>query len=242
MYDKTYDKKSIRTENRDFVNFLLPYLRKNDLLVDLGCGTCRKVVLIAPHVHRVDGMDRSQEMIEQAKISLVEKKIENVRLFYGDNYNTPFPSRQYDVASTALSVWSPSETHRLLKPNGLFFIETLCSDDKKEMKEVFGDDELGSRGYLCSQTREERTYYLLAALEPFFDVEEYQFTERETTLSAEGFIGMLQVTPTIRGFSLEKDGRIIQQLLSNGEITFIERRMMIRARAKDIAIKKEKTI
>ena len=236
MYDRKYDLQSIRSENSDFVDFVTPRLRKSDLLVDLGCGTCRKVIKLAPFVKAVDALDRNEKMLAQAEESLVERKIDNVRLYQGDNFNTPFRSGAYDVCSTALSTWSPAEARRLLKDDGLFFIETLCPDDKFEIKQAFGKDELGERGYLFEQTLEERLFYLRTALEAFFEVEEVRFAERQTSLTEEGFVNLLQVTPTVRGFSVEKDGERVKGLLKEGKITFTEKRMMIRAKAKEMKL------
>jgi len=236
MYDRKYDLQSIRSENTDFVDFVTPHLQKSDRFVDLGCGTCRKVIKLAPFVKAVDALDRNAKMLAQAKKSLVERKIDNVRLYQGDNFNTPFRSGEYDVCSTALSTWSPAEARRLLKDGGLFFIETLCPDDKFEIKQAFGKDELGERGYLFGQTLEERLFYLRTALEAFFEVEEIRFTERKTSLTEEGFVNLLQVTPTVRGFSVEKDGERVKGLLKEGKITFTEKRMMIRAKAKEMKL------
>ena len=234
MYNKTYDDQSIRVENADFVQFMLPHLNKTDKVVDLGCGTCRKLIKVAPYVQSADGLDRSVEMLQQARKTLKEQSVDNIRLFEGDNYNTPFVSGQYDVCSSALSVWSPAEVRRLLKPTGKLFIETLCADDKLEIKDAFGCDELGPRGYFRGQTREERIGYILAGLEPFFEIEECCFVDKETTLTEEGFVKLLQVTPTIRGFSLEKDEGAVKQLVVDGKVSFVERRMMLRATAKNV--------
>ncbi len=233
MYDKKYDESSIRSENNDFVEFMLPHLGDKKRVVDLGCGTCRKVSKIAPYVDSVDALDRNERMLAQAAESLAKKQIGNVRLFMGDNFNTPFVSHTYDICATALSTWSPAEARRLLKTGGIFFIETLCPDDKFEIKKAFGRDDLGERGYLFGQTCEERVHYLRTALEAFFDVEEWVFTERKTTLSEEGFLDLLQLTPTIRGFSVEKDGEIVKRLLVDGKVEFTEKRMMICAVARE---------
>ena len=236
MYDRKYDLLSIRSENTDFVDFMSPYLQPGDRLIDLGCGTCRKVVKLAPLVKEVDAIDRSEAMLAQAEKSLKEKRLSNVRLYLGDNFNTPFRSGEYDVCSTALSTWSPAEARRLLKAGGRFFIETLCPDDKFEIKQAFGEDELGARGYLYGQTLEERLFYLRTAIKAFFTVEEIRFTERQTSLTEEGFVNLLQVTPTVRGFSRERDGATLKGLLKDGKVTFTEKRMMIRAKAKEIKV------
>ena len=75
MYDKKYDESSIRSENNDFVEFMLPHLGDKKRVVDLGCGTCRKVSKIAPYVDSVDALDRNEQMLAQAAESLAKKQI-----------------------------------------------------------------------------------------------------------------------------------------------------------------------
>ncbi len=234
MYNEIYDSKAIRNENSDFTDFVIPHLRADHSVADFGCGTCRKVIKFAPHVNNIVAIDRNESMLKQATQSLEKNHINNVRLFLGDNMNTPFRSHSFDVCTTALSTWSNAEAHRLLKDGGSFFIETLSPDDKSEIKLAFGDDESGARGYLFAQSVDERLHYLLTALGAFFEVEQVRRTEKKTVLSTDGFVDLLEVTPTIRGFSIEKDKDIVKELSSGGSVAFTERRIMIKARAKNI--------
>ena len=234
MYDKMYDNANIRQENEEFVKFVRPFLSKDKLVVDLGCGTCRKVIKMAHAVKSVAAVDRNIAMLRQAKKSLKKAGTTNVVLYLGDNLNAPFFSHTFDVCTSALSTWNPAEVHRLLKPDGYFFIETLAPDDKFEVKQAFGNDEFGPRGYLFQQTVEERELYLKTSLEPFFEIEDMQYAKQTTTLFLKGFVQLLMVTPTIRGFSRVKDKGIIDGLTNNGVVSFTEKRIMIRAKAKKI--------
>lgn len=234
MYNEIYDNSDIRNGNTDFTDFVISHLTGRETLVDLGCGTCRKVIALSPFVSHIDAIDRNDAMLKCASLSLEKAAIKNVALYSGDNINTPFESHAYDVCTTALSVWSTAEVHRLLKPDGLFFIETLSPNDKREVKRAFGSDELGERGYLGNRTEEERLIYLRTSLGAFFDITDVKRVERETTLSEDGFIKLLEVTPTVRGFSIERDGETVKRLVSNGCVSFTEVRFMISARAKNI--------
>lgn len=232
MYNEKYDLANIRQENSDFVEFVTPYLSPYNKMIDLGCGTCRKVVSFAPLVKHITAIDRNEIMLKCAKENLAHSKILNVDLFLGDNLNTPFNSHEYDMCTTSLSFWSAAEVHRLLKSEGLLFIETLCPEDKFEIKEAFGKDDIGYRGYLYNRTTEETIVYLKASLSPFFDINSIKQTVTDTVLSEEGFINLLEVTPTIRNFSLERDIKTIKFLVNNGCVHFTEKRLMIMATSK----------
>lgn len=232
MYDERYDNEKIRSGKSAFVEYVKPYLRADMQMVDFGCGTCRKVLQFAPRVGNIDAIDRNERMLQRAAQSLAQSGVGNVRLFQGDNLNAPFSSHSYDVCTAALSTWSAAEAYRLLKPQGRFFIEALLPDDKGEIKRAFGEDALGARGYLFGQTVEERMMYLEISLRAFFSIEDITFFEQKTTLSEQGFLELLSITPTIRGFDAKADEGVLKNLVQNGEVTFTERRVFIRAAAK----------
>lgn len=231
MYDERYDDDKIRGEKSAFIGYVSPHLSGAMQMVDLGCGTCRKVMQFAPHVRRIDAVDRSERMLQRAAQSLERSGIKNVRLFQGDCLNTPFPSHSYDICTVSLSAWSAAEAHRLLKPQGRFFIEALLPDDKEEIKRAFGEDALGARGYLLGQTVAERIMYLKKSLSPFFSIEDISFYENKTTLTKQGFLELLSLTPTIRGFDEKADAAVLGALTQNGEASFTEHRVFLRALA-----------
>lgn len=235
-YDNRYDDPLIRNTHTGFVDFVIPHLDKNDIMVDLGCGACRKTIPLSYYVKSIDALDRSSSILDQAKNNISENGIKNISLINGDNLNTPFASHYYDVCVSALSAWNASEIHRIIKANGLFFIESLCPDDKIELKLAFGRDSFGKRGYLLNQSIAERLFYVKTSLFPFFEIENIQFWENTTTLTKSGLITLLEVTPTIRNFSKynKKDIEVVDELCQDGTISFTEKRIMIKASAKDI--------
>jgi len=232
MYTKEYDSDNIRSNNSTFLKNIMTMVKNDMIGVDMGCGTCRKSLELSKFVDRIDCIDNSIDMINVSKSKLRDAECNNIRLFYGDNYNTPFKAKQYDFCIASLTNWSCSEVHRILKTKGFFFLQTLCADDKKELKDVFGCDELGPRGRFLNQTNEERNNYILKSLEPFFEILEFKKEVFTTTLNKEGLIKLLEVTPTIRNFSLNEDLEVINTIAKYGDINFTERRLIITAVAK----------
>lgn len=229
-YSANYDNNGIRSGNYDVYKYIYPLLKATMIAVDLGCGTCRKTVQIAPHVNRVDCVDINNDMLAKAVINISASKLQNMRLCHADNMDVPLQSHSYDLCTAFLTTWSPSEAHRLLRGGGLFFIETLCANDKLAMKMAFGKDKYGWRGRFLNQDAEERLYYIRQSLRPFFDILSLDVVSFQTTLTREGLINLLSSTPTVRDFSLSKDEHIVDELLRQETITMIERRVLILAR------------
>lgn len=234
MYDARYDEEQIRSNHFDFVAHMRKHLNENALLLDLGCGTCRKTAKMAEYVRSAWGIDYNDEMIRKAADNLTPKKIYNVRLTKANNFNTPFPSHSFDICTACLTTWSAAEVYRILKPGGLFLIETLSADDKQEIKRLFPDDDIGKRGYLSNQNCDERLFRLKTELGTFFNILDLQTVSSRTTLHTEDLITLLEITPTIRGFNRDSDFKYISPAIQNGSVTFVERRIYIVAEAKQM--------
>lgn len=226
-YSAKYDSPKIRSSEYDACKYILPLLNNKMVGVDLGCGTCRKIIKIANNVAHLDCVDIREDMLTKAAYNINKAKLMNIRLCHGDNMDVPLPSHSYDFCTAFLTTWSPAEAHRLLRENGLLFIEFLSSDDKIEMKTAFGKDEFGWRGRNLNQDSAERLNYLMNAIKPFFHVQSMDVINFSTTLTREGLTELLLETPTIRNFSLQSDKYVIDKLTPNKTITIIERRVFI---------------
>jgi len=231
LYSAKYDDAEIRSTNHDVIQYILPLLNFGMEAIDLGCGTCRKSIRIAPHVARLDCVDKNKNMLKKAEINKNAAGLLNIRLCCGDNMDVPLKSHSYDFCTCLLTTWSPAEAHRLLRNDGLLFIETLCSNDKSEMKIAFGKDEFGWRGRYLNQDPDERLFYLKQQINSFFDILSIETVTFKTILTRDGLIELLFETPTIRDFSLSRDGYIIEKITPNKKILLIERRVMIIARS-----------
>lgn len=231
-YSIDYDNPEIRSANYDVLKYLNPLLNKNMDVIDLGCGTCRKTIKFADKVKHIDGVEINSNMIDKAMHNINTSGVKNISVCNADNMDVPFVSHSYNLCVALLTTWSVTEAYRLLQENGILFIETLCSDDKKEVKEAFGKDEFGWRGRYFNQTNNERLKYLRLQIEPFFKIHSMDTISFKTTLTRDGFIKLLLLTPTIRGFSLSKDMPIIDKLISGGCINIFERRIIIVAQSR----------
>ena len=160
------------------------------------------------------------------------EKISNVFLVKADNHNTPFSSNSFDICTASLTHWSSVEVYRVLKPGGLFFIETLCPEDKFEIKQLFPDDQIGKRGYLSNQDSQERIKYLTTELSVFFEILNLQTVISKTTLSLQNLITLLELTPTIRGFDKNTDCDLLVPIVRNNSVTFTEKRLYIVAKTR----------
>ena len=229
MYTQGYDEKTIRQDSNHFVNFVIPSLNKDVNLLDLGCGTCKKLIDIAANTSKSFGIDRNQNLLTYATRKIEAERITNIFLYRGDNLATPFSSETFDFCTASLTLWSAGEVHRVLNRHGVFFIELLTADDKLDIKKAFGKDELGWRGRFLNQTHSERMNYITKSLEPFFSIDEIKDVNYQTSLSRDGFIALLQQTPTIRNFSIVNDRNAVDSVINNGKVVFFEHRILIKA-------------
>lgn len=107
------------------VEIFIPYLNKNNRILELGCSDGYSTCLLSKHVNRIDVLEGSMRMINKAK----QKKMHNVNFIHSlfEEYK-PVVNKQYDcvlatyVLEHVMDVGSVlSLVKRLLKPGGLFF-------------------------------------------------------------------------------------------------------------------------
>lgn len=235
-YTEQYDNTNIRGDYNDYVDLIVNHLDKNQLLVDLGCGTCTKTLHLSKYVKHLTGIDISPRMLSKAHENAVNLNVTNLDLCLGDNLCLPFESSHFDIAIASMTNWSASEVHRVLKNNGLFIAQIISPNDKADIKRAFGKDELGWRGRYLNQTYEERMQYVTLSLIPFFEIRSIKKLMYKTTLTKKGFISLLQNTPTIRNFDLEKDTEIVESLCHDDSIVFQEERLVYIAQKRRLDI------
>lgn len=108
--------------------FVLPHLTAGSDVLDVGCGpgtiTCDFAALVSPG--RVTGLDRSPDIIVQAKELAVEREVPNVEFVAGNIYDLDFEDETFDVvhAHQVLQhltdpVEALREMRRVAKPGGI---------------------------------------------------------------------------------------------------------------------------
>ncbi len=71
--------------------------RPGDVALDVATGTGNTAFALAPHVHRVVGLDLTRAMLDEARRIAAERGIDNVGWVIGDAAHLPFQDDTFDV-------------------------------------------------------------------------------------------------------------------------------------------------
>jgi ubiquinone/menaquinone biosynthesis C-methylase UbiE len=106
---------------REVLELALP--QAADLALDVATGTGNTALALAPHVHRVVGLDLTPEMLDEARRVTAERGVENAEWVLGDACRLPFADETFDLFTVRaaphhfIDVDSfMVETFRVLKP------------------------------------------------------------------------------------------------------------------------------
>lgn len=139
---KNYDKSEQRFE---YIHSLTrekakKYLRRNNIILDYGCGTGTASCEFSPLVKTVDAIDISSEMIEIAKDKAVTHQVNNINFLQTTIFDDNYEDESFDVIvafNMLHTIDDPKKVidriHHLLKPNGLFISSTPCLKGKKSL-------------------------------------------------------------------------------------------------------------
>jgi ubiquinone/menaquinone biosynthesis C-methylase UbiE len=114
--------------------FLLPHLRPDMHLLDVGCGPGSITRGLAEHlsVGTVVGLDLSSETLEGARRDAVARGLQNLRYEEGSVYELPFPDGSFDVAYAHQVLQhlrerglALSEMLRVVKPGGVVAVREV---------------------------------------------------------------------------------------------------------------------
>ena len=112
----------------EYADFVLPLIRKDDRLLDVGCGSGSITVGLAQVASHVTGVDLADadEGLEDARAYVAEHGIDNVEFREGSIYQLDFADSSFDVCtlfSMLETLDDPlaglAEVWRLVKPGGL---------------------------------------------------------------------------------------------------------------------------
>lgn len=116
--------------------FLLEYIKKNEKLLDLGCGNGRLYKRLQSLSVDYTGIDISEELIEEAR-----KKNPGVNFLIGSATDLPFKDNQFDkiisiavlhhIPSYELRIKFMEEVKRVLKKDGTMILTVWNLQDKK---------------------------------------------------------------------------------------------------------------
>ena len=116
---------------------LKSYLSSEDYVLDIGCGTGTQCDDLANNVKHITGIDISSKLLAIAEMRKIEREIKNVEFVQATVFDARFESDSFNVvmAFYVLHFYEDIDevTRRIydiLKPDGLFILETACLGDK----------------------------------------------------------------------------------------------------------------
>ena len=123
---------------------LKSFLSPGDNVLDIGCGTGTQCDDLAGNVKRVTGIDISSKLLAIAEQRKAERKIENVEFIQTTVFDQRFEPGSFDVVMAFYVLHFVEDIdeffrriHGLLKPDGLFILETACMGEKGEITGKF---------------------------------------------------------------------------------------------------------
>jgi SAM-dependent methyltransferase len=237
VYSPGYDDPSLRgledPRPWDLLQVIRGYCSPSSSLLDIGCGTGRKTLPIAPEVRELWGLEPSDEMRNAARELAAAAGAANFQIVKGTAEELPFPDERFDVAISVMAPHSTAELWRVLKPGGIALLEKIGERDKRNIKALFGDDDQGPRGqFVMPDGERERVFR--SDLGQRFERIEVRSGSWRTVFSRAGLIVLLQETITIRNFDPVRDAgvlrRIETELSSERGIETIQHRLLFVAR------------
>jgi ubiquinone/menaquinone biosynthesis C-methylase UbiE len=112
---------------------------REDVALDVGTGAGHTAMAIAPLVHRVDAVDLTEEMMDQARKLCHHRGITNISFHVADAMSLPFPDASYDIVTCRRAAHhftdvrkALAEMVRVLRPGGRLVIDdrSVPEDDE----------------------------------------------------------------------------------------------------------------
>lgn len=136
-YDRWIEN-SFDEQYRVFRKRIKSYIRSDDEILEIGCGTGDISFQVAPLCKKVTGTDISPEMIAIARSKLADGDYPNLSFSVEDAYKLPFPDAAFHkvICVNALQTMKEPErvvreARRVLKNNGEFIAVMYCYGDSK---------------------------------------------------------------------------------------------------------------
>jgi len=134
----------------DLNGLILQNLNRRGTVVDLGCGTGDLLRVLAPHVAKIIGVDKSANMLTKAKAAANTKEHGDLDLRLGAIEHLPLRDREAEAAILNMvlhHLTTPTaafdEVGRILKRGGQFVIVDFVNHQHEEMHATYGDQWLG---------------------------------------------------------------------------------------------------
>jgi ubiquinone/menaquinone biosynthesis C-methylase UbiE len=144
--------------------------QKNWRVLDVATGGGHVAYTFAPHVARVWATDITQEMLDQVKAEAAKRGLANVRVTYAKAEALPFEDASFDLVTCRIAPHHfdsipefLAETHRVLKPGGVFALVDNVVPDGSVGDYVNAFERLRDPSHLRAWTMQEWRDALAAA-------------------------------------------------------------------------------
>jgi len=130
------DRPAYETKIQKLKNFL----KHDNVVLDIGCGTGTQCGDIADSVKQVTGIDISRKLLAIARQRMSERNLDNVEFLQTSLFDERFAPGRFDVVMVfhVLHFFEDIDAvfkriHELLKPDGIFISETVCLGEKSKL-------------------------------------------------------------------------------------------------------------
>jgi len=215
-YDEQYENDLLRGDEDprpwDLLDIIQKRAKKSDILLDIGCGTAWKILKVKDTVSRIYGLEPNEKMRAKAKENIRKTKASNIVLVNGYAEELPFNKEFFDIVTCMTAPHDTLEIFRVLKPGGYAIVEKIGDRDKWNIKQEFGSDNKGLRGYLSDLEEGERARIYEKEFKKLFSKVSIQTGSWKTYYTLEGLILLLGHVIGIRNFDKKKDKKVLQQI------------------------------
>lgn len=114
---------------KHFVEPIKPFLSRDHVCLDLGCGPGGFLSLVAPLCGRIVGLDVVPSFVQECEQQIKRAGLENASVILNSSDRLPFPDAEFDRIIMVDTIHhledvegTLREVHRVLKPGGVFLI------------------------------------------------------------------------------------------------------------------------
>lgn len=130
--EKRFSPESIAAKSsvfRYYTSVVMPYLKKTDNVLDLGCGPGGFLAVTAPLCGKITGADITPNFIEECNNIIKERNLANAEAVLVESGKIPFPDGYFETVVMVDTIHhlenaaaTMEEVFRILKQNGLLLI------------------------------------------------------------------------------------------------------------------------
>jgi ubiquinone/menaquinone biosynthesis C-methylase UbiE len=139
VFSKIDKRMKVFGEKWDFLEIVRGYVTSESILLDIGTGGGKKLLIVARFVKKAYGIDHQEGMIMTANENLRKSKMSNVEFKLTDAQELPFPKEYFSVVMCIHAPFYAKEVYRVLRHGGIFLTQQVYAEkDKLNIKRIFG--------------------------------------------------------------------------------------------------------